>query len=198
VAFGMVFLARHGQTQWNTQGRKQGQLDSPLTAAGRDHAAALARFAATLEIDFLASSPLDRARTTAQIGGDLLGMKVDVFDELAEIHHGLMAGLTWAEAEARFPGQLGQRHDNKYEWRFPGGESYADADRRAALALELISNTGARRPLIVTHEMIGRMLLRNLTCWPPSRALVTQQPHDLVYQVNPATRQVRDLSTTHE
>jgi len=192
----MVFLARHGETEWNTQGRKQGQRDSPLTAAGRDHAAALARLAAALKVDLLASSPLDRARTTAQASGDVLGMRVAVFDELAEVHHGLMAGLTTAEAEARFPGQLGHRLENKYEWRFPGGESYADADSRAALALKLIHNTGARRPLIVTHEMIGRMLLRNLTGWPAKSALVTQQPHHLVYQVNPASGQVWDLSTT--
>lgn len=194
----MVFLARHGQTQWNTQGRKQGQQDSPLTAAGRDHAAALARLAVTLGIDLLASSPLDRARTTAKVSGELLRMRVVIFNELAEVHHGFMAGLTPAEAEARFPGELGQRLENKYEWRFPGGESYADADNRAALALELIENTGARRPLIVTHEMIGRMLLRNLTGWPAKSALATQQPHHLVYQIEPGTGQVWDLSTTDQ
>lgn len=195
MAFDVVYLARHGQTAWNLQGRKQGQLDSPLTEAGRNHAQALARLAGTFNADLVASSPIGRARTTAQVCADALELAVTVVDELAEVHHGKMAGLTSAEADARFPGALEQRRLAKYRWRFPCGESYADADERAAVALERILQTGARRPLIVSHEMIGRMLLRNLIASPPAVVLSTQQPHDLVYLVDPSTREVREVST---
>lgn len=68
--------------------------------------------------------------------------------------------MTTAEINARFPGELDRRAD-KYHWTFPGGESYADARTRAARALSTITADGARRPLIVSYEMIGRMLVLN-------------------------------------
>jgi broad specificity phosphatase PhoE len=78
------------------------------------------------------------------------------------VNHGRMAGLTREEIEASFPGALARRAEDKYRWRFPGGESYADADGRAGTALARIDAAGPRHPLIVSHEMIGRMLLRHL------------------------------------
>jgi broad specificity phosphatase PhoE len=195
VTFDVVHLARHGQTRWNEEGRKQGQLDSPLTLAGQRHATDLARVAGTLDIDLVASSPLGRARATAQVCTDGLDMMMLVVEELAEVHHGDMAGLTTAEANTRFPGALDQRVVDKYRWRFPGGESYADADDRAAVALRRIALTGTRRPLIVSHEMIGRMLLRNLLGSLPADVLSNQQPHQLIYRVHPSSGQVDELIT---
>jgi probable phosphoglycerate mutase len=195
VTFDVVFLARHGQTLWNRQSRKQGQLDSPLTPAGERHAADLGRLTGTFDVDLVASSPIGRARTTAQISADAVGRTVLVVDELAEVHHGEMAGLTSAEANVRFPGALDQRALDKYYWRFPGGESYADADQRAAAALSRIAQTGSRRPLIVSHEMIGRMLLRNLLGRRPADVLDTKQPHQVVYRVDLTSGQVDELAT---
>ncbi|WP_168207552.1 histidine phosphatase family protein [Microlunatus elymi] len=196
MTFEVVYLARHGQTEWNQQGRRQGGLDSPLTAAGRQHAADLAALAKSLEVDLVASSPIGRARTTAKPSADALGQSVQIVDELAEVDHGAMAGLTTPEVDVRFPGALERRRSDKYRWRFPAGESYADAEIRAAAALELIAELGTRRPLIVSHEMIGRMLLKNLIMTTPEVALSVQQPHHVVFRVDPAKRLVEELATT--
>ncbi|WP_195909204.1 histidine phosphatase family protein [Microlunatus sp. Gsoil 973] len=193
MTFDVVHLARHGQTLWNQEGRKQGQLDSPLTADGHRHAVGLARLAYALGVDLVATSPIGRALATARISAESLGLEVEVVQELAEVHHGEMAGLTTAEANRRFPGALDQRAMDNYLWRFPGGESYADADDRAAVALDRIALTGARRPLIVSHEMIGRMLLRNLLGSRPADVLTTRQPHHLVYRVEPSSGLVVQL-----
>ncbi|WP_188895912.1 histidine phosphatase family protein [Microlunatus endophyticus] len=193
MTFETVYLARHGRTRWNEEHRRQGQLDSPLTAAGEGHAAGLARLAATLDLDLVASSPIGRARSTAIVCADAVGMSLMIVDELAEVHHGRMAGLTTTEADTRFPGALDERSRNKYRWRFPGGESYADADERAAVALGRIQDTGARQPLIISHEMIGRMLLRNLVDADPDDALSVQQPHDVVFRVEPLSGRVTEL-----
>jgi broad specificity phosphatase PhoE len=133
------------------------------------------------------SSPLGRARTSAELYADTLGLAVVTVDELAEIHHGSMAGLTDEETEVAFPGEMSRRAADKYRWRFPGGESYADGDMRAARALRIVGASGATRPLLVSHAMIGRMLLRNLLDLAPDEALTYGQPHAVVYRIDMAT-----------
>jgi broad specificity phosphatase PhoE len=135
-------------------------------------------------IDGVFSSPLGRALASAGLYADALGLPVVTVDELAEIHHGAMAGLTGDETEVAFPGEMSRRAEDKYRWRFPDGESYADGDVRAAAALRLVGRSGAIRPLLVSHEMMGRMLLRNLLNLTPDEALEYRHPHGVVYRVD--------------
>jgi probable phosphoglycerate mutase len=190
-----VFLARHGQTQWNLQRRRQGRLDSPLTSNGvaqaHDHASTLLERG----IDGIFVSPLRRALATARIISDALGLEIEVVDELAELDHGQFSGLIDEQIDARFPGERQRRATDKYQWRFPDGESYADADPRAARALHQVSRRPAKRPLIVSHEMIGRMLQRHLLGLDPQAALARSHPHDVVFQIDPASRDCRNLGS---
>jgi broad specificity phosphatase PhoE len=105
-----------------------------------------------------------------------------------------MADLTASEIEARFPGESARRQQDKYRWRFPGGESYADADRRAARALGQIAGRRVRRPLIVSHEMLGRLLMRHILAADPTAALGWNQPNDVLHQIGP--RQQTRIFTT--
>jgi broad specificity phosphatase PhoE len=182
-----VYLVRHGQTEWNVQGRPQGQLDSPLTPTGiaqaRGHAVALRGEG----VDAIFASPLGRARTTARIIADELGLDVVVIDDLAEVHHGHFAGLSNQDIELRYPGALARRAADKYRWRFPGGESYADADVRAGRALATARGYPARRPALVAHAMIGRLLQRHLLGLAPEEALALRQPNDVIIVVDPRT-----------
>jgi broad specificity phosphatase PhoE len=138
-------------------------------------------------IDGIFSSPLGRALGSAELYAEVLGLPVVTVDELAEIHHGVMAGLNGGEIESTFPGEMSRRATDKYRWRFPDGESYADGDVRAATALRLVGGSGAVRPLLVSHEMIGRMLLRNLLDLTPDEALAFRHPHGAVYRVDGTT-----------
>jgi broad specificity phosphatase PhoE len=74
---------------------------------------------------------------------------------------------------------------DKYHWTFPGGESYADADIRAGDALARIGRHPKRRPLVVSHEMIGRMLQRHLLGLDPHQVLTQTHPNDVIYQIDP-------------
>lgn len=176
-------LARHGETEWNRLGRRQGQLDSPLSDRGFAQARAVASAATGLSIDSIFASPLGRAARTAALCAERTGLSVTQLNELSEINHGRMAGLTTEDIERLFPGELERRAQDKYLWCFPDGESYADADRRAGIALERIEAAGVRRPLIVSHEMIGRMLRRHLLAIDPTTALRWWHPHNLIYQI---------------
>jgi len=189
-----VVLVRHGETMWNRERRRQGQLDSPLTAEGRHHARAAASVCVRLGVDRIFTSPLGRARETALIVSSVLAIPVDDVDDLAELHHGAFAGLTNDEIALRYPGALDVRKREKYTWAFPGGESYADAAVRASRALDRVATTGAASPLLVTHEMIGRMLLRSLLDLNVEQALALSLPHGTVLEVNPAERR----ATSHD
>jgi broad specificity phosphatase PhoE len=130
-------------------------------------------------------SPLGRAAKTAEIVADSLSLPTVEVADLAEVHHGDMAGLSDAQIDTRFPGAFNERERNKYIWAFPNGESYADAELRATAALNTIADTGTRRPLIVSHEMIGRMLLKQLLGLEPRTALAERQPNNVVNVVSP-------------
>jgi probable phosphoglycerate mutase len=185
----LAYLARHGETEWNKAGRRQGQLDSALTEKGLAQARGHGSVLLGRGIDAIFSSPLGRALTTARRIGESLGLAVEVVDELAEVHHGDFAGLSNTEILRRYPLEVARRKLDKYTWIFPGGESYAAADTRAAKALARVAQ--AKRPLLVSHEMIGRMLLKNLLGLQAHDALGRSQPHDVIYEVDPAGRTVR-------
>jgi broad specificity phosphatase PhoE len=144
-------------------------------------------------IDSVFTSPLGRAVTSAQLYADALGLPVVTVDELAEIHHGAMAGLTGEETEAVFPGEMSRRAADKYRWRFPDGESYAAGDIRAAGALRVVGASGVARPLLVSHEMMGRMLLRNLLDLTPDEALGYGHPHGVVYRIDVAAKTLDEI-----
>ncbi|MCC2322220.1 histidine phosphatase family protein [Cellulomonas xiejunii] len=188
-----VYLARHGQTEGNVQGRWQGQLDSPLTALGRAQARTVAELVAEEPVDAVFCSPQGRAAATAQVCGERLGLPVVALDELAELHHGAMAGMSPDEMEQAFPGELARRRQDKYRWRFPGGESYEDAVPRAARALARVEASGARHPLLVSHEMIGRLLQHHLRRVDVATALAGGHPQGVVYRVDVGTGEMTTL-----
>ncbi|UJP11670.1 histidine phosphatase family protein [Microbacterium sp. KUDC0406] len=168
-------VVRHGQTEWNTLGRLQGQLDSPLTAQGVEQARAMATELDGLDIGRIVSSPLGRASVTATIIGDRLGLPIEYAEDLAEVHHGELAGLTWDEIDQKHPEIRASRGADRYNWTFPGGESYATARLRARAFLAALDD--CTPVLVVAHEMIGRMLRAELLGLTPDEALALRHPH---------------------
>jgi probable phosphoglycerate mutase len=178
------FLARHGQTEWNTSGRRQGQMDSPLSSEGVAQAHKMAELLSDYSIDGVFTSPLGRALTTATICATRLQVPVVTVPSLTEIDHGSWAGLTDAEIEKRYPEEYACRNADKFRFQFPGGESYADADPRAAAALAVIGGHRVSRPLVVSHEMIGRLLRRHLLHLTPEDALRWNHPHGRIFRIS--------------
>lgn len=130
---------------------------------------------------------------TADIIGVHLGLAVTVVDELTEVDHGRFAGLTDEEINDRHSDYWHQRSIDKYRWVFPDGESYADADVRAEHALARIGMHPVHRPLVVSHEMIGRMLQRHLLVLDPRDALARVHPNDVIYAIDPRMQAIQQL-----
>ena len=101
-----ILLARHGETEWNREGRFQGHADPPLNATGRAQAAELAAGLKGVELAAVYSSPLRRALETAELVAAEHGLEPVAVDALREVDVGFWEGLTRPEVEARFPEQL--------------------------------------------------------------------------------------------
>src|SRR5581483_2208896 len=97
-----LLLSRHGETDWNREGRWQGWADPPLNEVGREQARALAETLRTTAFDAVYSSDLRRAHETARIVAAPHGVAVVTGPGLREIDVGSWSGLTRAEIEARF------------------------------------------------------------------------------------------------
>lgn len=184
---GRVYLVRHGQTEWNLAGRLQGQGDSPLTADGIDQAARAGRLLWTLlggeAPPALASSPLGRALATAEIvcreaGWDASEIRLDA--RLKEADYGRWEGSTKAEVKARFPAAWRARQLDRWGTRPPGGESYADLARRAADWW--LARIDAGQPVVVvTHEMMSRVLRGCYLGLDPLATLALDHPHESIF-----------------
>jgi probable phosphoglycerate mutase len=151
-------MLRHATTRWNTQGRRLGWADQPLTSAGR-RAARTWALGRTDEFAAVVASDLGRARETGQILADTLGLgDITAFARLREQDQGAWTGLTKAQIKCRWPGRLRERPR-----RPVGGEPPEAVLARALGALEQIAaEHEGRRVLAVTHNGLIHALERAL------------------------------------
>ena len=147
-----ILLARHGETEWNREGRWQGWADPPLNETGRGQAGKLAEQIRATPFDAVYASDLRRAHETALVLAAPHGLEVVTDPDLREIDVGAWAGLTRADVAERFPD--GDR---------PGGETREQHSLRVLAAVERIARTHpGERVLIVAHGGCMRALQRHL------------------------------------
>jgi probable phosphoglycerate mutase len=145
-----ILLARHGETDWNSEGRWQGHADQPLNDAGREQARELAESLAGRAIDVVYSSDLVRAHETALIVGDRLGLPVEIDAGLREVDVGDWAGRLVTEIEAADPKGFARWREGRKGWN--GGESYEEmGERVVAAVLRLAARHEGQTVLIVSH-----------------------------------------------
>jgi len=146
-----ILLARHGETDWNREGRMQGQSDQPLNALGRAQAGALAEALVGVELAAVYSSDLRRAYETARIVADARGMDVVVTAALREVDFGEWEGMRRDEIEHRFP--VGHSRWRRYEGHgWEHGESYEEMGARVVAAvLGIAAGHPGEQVLLVAH-----------------------------------------------
>ena len=146
-----VYLARHGESDWNAAQRFQGHSDRPLTELGRRQAEALAKkLESHTALSAIYSSPLERAFGTATIVGARLGLEPVAVDDLREVDVGGWSGLSRNEVEAAYPDAFQRWLDGGEGW--DDGESYADMAARVLGALRRIAaNHPGDEVLVVSH-----------------------------------------------
>jgi len=159
-----LVLVRHGESTWNAEGRYQGRMDPPLSTRGRAQAQTLAERVAREEsaappenrVTLIVSSPLSRARDTAQACADAIELRLGTDERLTEISHGDWEGKLRGEVAIRWPDMLAQWRSNPHLVQFPHGEMLEEAELRLRSFLHgLRDETGT--VLAVTHDVIVRI-----------------------------------------
>jgi broad specificity phosphatase PhoE/ribonuclease HI len=164
-----TLLLRHGQTPLSVERRFAGRGDIPLTDTGKQQAAAAAaRLSARGDIDVIVSSPLRRARRTAEAAAEATGAPLTVADDLVEADFGKWEGMSFAEVSERWPAEMTAWLGNA-DAAPPGGESFAAAARRVLGALDrLLEAHPGRTIVIVSHVTPIKTLLCRALLAPPA------------------------------
>ena len=156
----MIYLVRHGRTQFNAEQRLQGSLDSPLTRIGIAQAKAQGRLLRRLipkdrECPIV-SSPLGRARATAALIAEAMGdIVVETDSRLAEVSLGEWEGLTPPEVDARWPGLRQPSIRTTWANGCPGSEPY---DAAVSRARDWLATHAGRTLIAVSHGITGSIL----------------------------------------
>ena len=169
----MLFLFRHGETDWNREGRLQGHTDTPLNATGLAQAEALAGRLRPHRLDAVLSSDLSRALTTGRIVAEALGLPLASDPGLRETNVGAAEGLIWADAKARFGAELTERWYSDNDAAFPGGETGLATLTRGLAALRRFASAHPYRRIgVSSHGAMVRQLLKHALPpgSPPARA----------------------------
>lgn len=155
-----LILVRHGETDWNTERRLQGHAAIPLSDRGRRQAASLARRLAGQSIDACYTSDIRRALDTATIIGETLGVKAKPDPRLREMAFGLLEGLTFDEAQTRYPEMMAAWTKDR-NIPLPGGEAFNQFSARISAFLDKLKQTQQETTLLlITHAGPIREIIR--------------------------------------
>ncbi|UVK38287.1 histidine phosphatase family protein [Mesorhizobium sp. AR10] len=184
----LVYIVRHGQTQWNADFRLQGQADTDINALGREQATKNGRHLAEFvhnpeDFDFVAS-PMRRTRETME--RIRAAMKLDPHayrtdPRLVEVNFGDWQGFTFAELETHNPGSTTARGFDKWNFQPPGegAESYQMLLERIKPWLDALD----RQTVCVTHGGVMRTLFRLVEGVSENKAASLNVPHDRVLRL---------------
>ncbi|HEY3018560.1 MAG TPA: histidine phosphatase family protein [Solirubrobacteraceae bacterium] len=153
----MILMARHGETTFNAERRFQGHSPrAVLTERGVEEARALAEAAAGERLVALYTSPLERARQTAAIVGERVGLEPVVDERFAETETGDWTERLYDEVDSEAFAAWERAGDG---WRFPGGESLNEQQERVLAGLVDVTQRGELPALVVCHRGTIRVAL---------------------------------------
>ncbi|MFT5525604.1 MAG: broad specificity phosphatase PhoE [Pirellulaceae bacterium] len=169
----MMYLLRHGATLNNLakppilQGRR---TDPTLSPDGRDQAELAAKFLAGLSIDAAYSSPLSRAKETAEIVVAPHRLPIEIIDEITEVDVGLWEGESWADIEKNDTEEYHAFMADPADHPYKGGESFAHVQQRVVPAFEKVMAENLGKAIIVVgHNAVNRAFLSLLIDLPLSK-----------------------------
>ena len=154
-----LVLVRHGQTDWNVNGRYMGWTDEGLNAEGLRQAGMLAQRLERWPISAVYSSPLKRAFRTAEIVAEPHSLPIQSVEDLGEMRIGAWEGMYVGEIAGRYPELWKTWRTSPGDFRMPGGESLGEVRERAVRAFNRMTDSSeGKMVLAVTHDVVVRLL----------------------------------------
>jgi broad specificity phosphatase PhoE len=186
----LIYFLRHGQTEWNAQGRIQGHYDVPLNPNGRSQAlrngGVLAEIVSDVSRFDFVSSPLLRTRETMEIVRKAMGLPENGYrtdDRLKEILFGSWGGMTMMEAAERDPDTYARRKADIWNVAPPEGESFRDFYARVMDWLSEVKNDS----IVVSHGGVNRCLRGHFLKLSPEEMMCLEVPQDKVLMIDGET-----------
>ncbi len=166
----MIYIVRHGETDWNIQELMQGHTDVPLNTNGIKQAEEIARDLKDIYLDVIYSSPLSRALETATIINTYHKIKIICDDAIRERQFGSLEGKTYKEVIEFHPALIFSETWNYPDYRPPGGESVNDIKKRIVyFSNKILKKHSGKSVLIVSHGVALRILIGSFLGTPPEQ-----------------------------
>ena len=187
-----IFILRHGKTEWNQEGRMQGQLNSPLLISSKEELKKIGTYLNYIEFDIVFHSPLERViQSLAYL--ELNANKTVPNIDLVELNHGVYEGVKETDIDSAW--QM-ERAKDKWNTPWPKGESYYHVDLRVKKFIDTeLLNMSNKTIAIVAHETINKILIGNLMKLPQQKTMELKHPNSVVFKIAHNVVSFVDIST---
>jgi alpha-ribazole phosphatase len=179
-----IYIARHGETTWNAEGRAQGRSDPDLSPKGYGQSLTLLERLKDRPLSAIYTSTLRRSILTAQPIAGHLGLPIQRQPELDEIALGIMEGVQFDGIDERTRTEWERFRENRLTYRIPGAENYADVSNRVRPFEErILRDHEGQEILVVAHRGVNRMLVGLLLEMSLEEALTIEQTNECLYLI---------------
>jgi len=179
-----IYIARHGETIWNMEGRIQGRSDPDLSRKGYVQSLGLLDQLKSRPLSAIYTSTLKRSFLTAQPVADHLGLPIQRQPELDEIAFGMLEGKLLLKFDEELKNEWERFRDHRFTYHIPGGENYTDVANRIRPFLErILRHHEGQEVLIVGHRVVNRLLIGMLLEYPLEWVLNIEQTNDCIYLI---------------
>lgn len=179
-----IYIARHGETTWNAEGKIQGRSDPDLSPKGYTQSLRLLEKLKERPISAIYTSTLKRSILTAEPIAQHLGLPIRKRSELDEIAFGIFEGVKFTEVEGHLRQEWDRFKENRLTYHIPGAENYTDVTERVRpLKEKVLRDHEEQEILIVAHRGVNRMLVGLLLEMSLEEALSIEQTNECLYLI---------------
>ncbi len=179
-----IYIARHGETTWNAEGRIQGWSDPELSPLGYSQSLALLEHLRDRPMKAIYSSVLQRSYNTAQPIASHLGLPVLRQAELKEIGFGILEGKNLFQFDEELKREWNRFKNDRFSYRIPGAENYTDvASRLKPFVERVLRQHEGEEILIVGHRVVNRLLIGMFLEMALEETLMIEQTNDCLYLI---------------
>lgn len=156
-----LYITRHGQTKWNEEKRLQGSKDSMLTQLGVQQAMWLSNALVDVEFEAIYTSPLDRAKTTAEIIRADRTLELQIEPDIQECNFGIWEGWKIDEISEKFPEESNCFWNEPEKYESINGENFDEVKERVLNAIYKIAQSNDGNVLVVAHGIVVKILMNH-------------------------------------